>query len=276
VTWMDARREAACPPVAPSPPPEPPNSPPPPPPPLPVVEKDEVTVDMIANGIGLWLQRLTPPPPSPTPAPPPANCPLISILAAGSEAAPAERKAAVTAMSAADITTKMQLKPAANSAGATTIGSFTIDIINQAKGITMPPSPPPPPPPPPFAPPPPSLPFPPSPPPALCRNTCNDLGKGRIGQCDDGATPAGIDNTIVDRCVPRIDRHAAMCERLTHADDPHPPFSATSFSLLQPQKCQVRARHRLRRLRAAFLLHQLQQRVQCPGDIFGRPSFLVP
>ena len=74
VTWTDAARVRTCPPVAPSPPPSPPSPPPPPPPPLPVARSNEISVEMIALGMGLYHERYfnaqrasSPPPPPPPP-----------------------------------------------------------------------------------------------------------------------------------------------------------------------------------------------------------------
>jgi hypothetical protein len=73
VTWTDAARVRTCPPIAPSAPPSPPSRPPPPPPPLPIASSEEISVEMIALGMGLYHERYgiggaprtRPPPPPP-------------------------------------------------------------------------------------------------------------------------------------------------------------------------------------------------------------------
>ena len=75
VTWTDSARLRNCPPIAPRAPPSPPSPPPPPPPPLPVASSGDVSVEMIALGMGLYHERYgigrapsaRPPPPPPPP-----------------------------------------------------------------------------------------------------------------------------------------------------------------------------------------------------------------
>ena len=73
VTWTDVTRVRNCPPVAPSSPPSPPSTPPPPPPPLPMATSSEISVEMIALGMGLYHERYFFNRRSPPPRPPPPH-----------------------------------------------------------------------------------------------------------------------------------------------------------------------------------------------------------
>jgi len=182
VKWTDAEIRRTFPPAAPTLPPSEPSHPPPPPPPLPYLESTDMTVDMIATGMGLYHERFltkSPPPPVSKP-PPPTPYADAKVFVQGAELAPAIRKSQLLGYNMTHLSTLLGLVNM-------TVTRVTTGDDRSAVAIYLPPSSPPSPKPPPSKPPPPLPPVPPFAPPALCVNTCNEKLPGSRGKCDDGA-----------------------------------------------------------------------------------------
>ena len=182
VKWTDAEIRRTYPPAAPTLPPSEPSHPPPPPPPLPYLESTDMTVDMIATGMGLYHERFltkSPPPPVSKP-PPPAPYADVKVFVQGAELAPAIRKSQLLGYNMTRLSALLGLVNM-------TVTRVTTGDDRSAVAIYLPPSSPPSPKPPPSKPPPPLPPVPPFAPPALCVNTCNEKLPGSRGKCDDGA-----------------------------------------------------------------------------------------
>lgn len=210
VTWTDAARLRTCPPIAPRAPPSPPSRPPPPPPPLPVASSDEVSVEMIALGMGLYHERyikFAGSSPHPPPSSPPFICGLESLLLNGADIAPLQKRTRMQSYNMTYLTSLMEF------IGTVTITGLEIVDAKTATAIYTPPSSPPRPNRPPSSPPPPSPPRPPSPPPSLCQNTCNARFPQSKGKCDDGANNNGITYLANGRPAP------ARCELGSDCDD---------------------------------------------------------
>jgi hypothetical protein len=197
-----------------------------------MTSSDEISVEMIALGMGQYHERYfngqrasSPPPPSP---PPPVICGIDSTLLNGADLAPRQKRTRMQSYNMTYLTSLMDFF-----GNNVTITGLEIVEANTAAAIYTPPSLPPGATRPPSLPPPPSQPPPPSPPPSLCMNTCNARFPQSKGKCEDGEPP-NINGTIYDAKA----AEARGCDLGSDCDD----CGLRSYCTSCPSECSDKAK----------------------------------